>query len=329
MKVLINPWFMLEKIFLRKFWTIFLFLLAFTTVKSGCGSRSQRTHQALKEAKSSSRTSLFYDSGFDKPFVNKYQIHFINVGQGESILILTPDKTVLIDAGERNSIAANYLTRQNINHIDIAIATHPHADHIGGFLEIFELFTIGELIDPGVVHTTLTFEHYLTQIYELDIPFTIGRKGMRRELGANAFLEILHPEEPSDQNLNAASLVVKLTLENISALFTGDIERQSEIELLKEKFKLQSNILKVPHHGSATSSHNDFLNAVKPEIAVISSNQNSYGFPDQEVLRRLKKVNSKIFRTDIVGHIIVSSDGQNFFVDTFTDNQLYEFESAH
>lgn len=284
---------------------------------SSCLNNSGKSDAEIIESESEITYGYSYISGDFESIQVKYQIHFINAGQGESILILTPDKTVIIDAGDRNGIAANYLLHQGIQHIDIAIATHPHADHIGGFRDIFELFTIGELIDPGVVHTTLTFERYLTLIYELDIPFTVGRKGMIRELGEAAFLELLHPEEPSDQNLNAASIVVKLTLGNITALFTGDIERRSEEELLKEHLKLESNILKVPHHGSATSSHKAFLKAVKPNVAVIMcGTDNAYGFPEKEVLRRLDHLGSEILRTDLHGHIIIKSDGENFTVET-------------
>lgn len=302
---------------------IFLILSILAVSIGSCSSRSQRTYEALRQNKKDNRNIGLDFLIKDTLSLNKYLIHFIDVGQGESTLIQTPDKIVLIDAGERNGIAAGYLIQQNISHIDIAIATHPHSDHIGGFLDVFELFTIGELIDPGVVHTTLTFERYLTQIFELDIPFIIGRKGMKRELGEGAFLEILYPEEPSDQNLNAASIVVKLTLGDFSALFTGDIERGSEIELLKEKEKLKSNLLKVAHHGGATSSQTAFLNEVKPEVAVIFCGQNNaFGFPAMEVISRLNHFNTKVFRTDLHGHIILSTDGQDFSITSVRRSQL-------
>ena len=310
---------MTEKGFYKNIHSIIFIAFILTVLLGSCSSRSQRTYEALRQNKIDNRTIGLDGLGKDAHSTNKYLIHFIDVGQGESTLIQTPEKVVLIDAGERNGITAGYLTQQKISHIDIAIATHPHSDHIGGFNDVFPLFTIGELIDPGVVHTTLTFERYLTQIYELDIPFTIGRKGMTRELGEGAFLEILHPEDPDDNNLNDASIVVKLTFNDFTALFTGDIERISEAELIKENGKLKSTLLKVAHHGGATSSQQAFLNEVKPEIAVISCGlNNASGFPDQEVLSRLKDLNTKVFRTDIHGHIILKTDGKDYSVTTET-----------
>jgi len=119
--------------------------------------------------------------------------HFINVGQGDSILIQTPTQNILIDAGDRGTTVVNYLKAQGISSLDLVIGTHPHADHIGGLINVLDTIPVKEVIDPGVVHTTKTFEDYLTLIDQKDIKFTEGRAGMVRDIGGGAKMEILHP----------------------------------------------------------------------------------------------------------------------------------------
>lgn len=253
----------------------------------------------------------------------QYQIHFMDVGQGDAVLVITPGKKVLIDGGDLNSNVAYYLSQQNLQEIDIVIATHPHADHIGGLPEVFGSFPVGEVIDPGVVHSTLTYERYLTYIYELDIPYTTGEKGMVRQLSDNSTLEILYPAEINDLSLNNSSVVAKLSLGNIEALLTGDIEQEGENELLLYAETLSSDILKVAHHGSSTSSQLPFLEAVMPEVSVIMCGMyNSFGFPHEETLENLEQVDSEIFRTDIHGHIVILSDGETYEVVHTSERQI-------
>lgn len=245
-------------------------------------------------------------------------VYFIDVGQGDAILIQAPAAAVLIDGGPRAAgrKVVEYLKQAGISGIDLVISTHPHEDHIGGLISVLKAFPVGEVIDPAVVHTTRTFEEYLTLIDEKDIKFTEGRAGMSRELGGAAVLEILHPASPSAKHLNNASIVVRLTYGEVSFLFTGDAEKEAEAEMLKRGLNLAGTVLKIGHHGSRTSSTAEFLKAVAPEVAVIMCGKdNLYGHPHEETLKKLADAGVEIYRTDLHGTIVVTTDGQAYDVN--------------
>jgi len=263
---------------------------------------------------------------FDNPTTGKLEVHFIDVGQGDSILIKTPSKNILIDGGDRGTTALNYIRNQGVNSLDYIISTHPHADHIGGLINVIQSIPVGEVIDPAVPHTTKTFEDYITLIDQKDIWFTEGRSGMTFDIGGGANMQILHPTAPSQSDLNNASIVIKLTFGNVSFLFAGDAEGSAESQILNRGNDLNSTILKVGHHGSKTSSTQAFLNAVKPEVAVIMcSKNNSYGHPHEETLSKLSAGNAEIYRTDLHGNIVIITDGQTYSINkepyAYAENQ--------
>lgn len=205
--------------------------------------------------------------------------------------------------------------RLGIDKLDVVIGTHPHADHIGGLIDVIRELTVKEVIDPGVIHTTKTFEEYLTLIDEKDITFTEGRAGMRRDLGDGVIFEILHPQNPSSQHLNDASVVVRITYGDISFLFAGDAEEASELEMIQRSHDLKSTVLKTGHHGSSTSTSRSFLDAVNPEIAVIMCAEgNTYGHPHAQTLQRLIDSGIDVYRTDISGNIVITTDGSTYRV---------------
>ena len=285
-----------------------------------------------------------------------YQVHFIDVKQGDAILITTPGKNALIDGGERNSGVVDYLVRLAIDTIHLMVSTHPHSDHIGGLTQVLERFPVLEVWDPGVVHTTRLFTRYLEMIDSLGIPFTEARAGMEYELysgtrtrlahetGAGdqqentaegtglqhetattraqhaiptALLKVLHPVEPSDRRLNDASVVAMFEMGDTSVLLTGDLERRGETELIERHPDIRAQVLKVGHHGSTTSSSDPFLDAVRPETAVIlCANGNSYGFPHEETIQKLLDRHITIYRTDLNGTIVMHSDGSDYFLET-------------
>lgn len=250
-----------------------------------------------------------------------YEIHFVDVGQGDAILVTTPEKTLLVDGGRRDTGITDYLDALEIEEIDIVIGTHPHADHIGGLIDVFYNFEVGEIIDPGTVHTTNTYNEYLELIDFYNIPYTEGRKGMERDLGENAFMEIIYPPEPipthQSSRLNNASIVARVTLGEITLLLTGDAEKEAESDMLDDPGLLASDILKVGHHGSKTSSTANFLEAVQPEVSVIMCGEdNQYGHPHSEALARLNAVETEIYVTATHGHIVIKSDGENYTIST-------------
>jgi len=241
-------------------------------------------------------------------------VHFIDVGQGDSILIKSDNVVILIDGGPRSAgeKIVSYLKKAGISGIDLIIATHPHEDHIGGLIRVMEEFPVKEVMDPAVVHTTKTFENYLKTIDRKNIKFTEARAGTQRTY-KNVKLEILHPASPSSSHLNNASVVAKLAFGSVSFLFTGDAEKEAEQEMLSRKESLKADILKVSHHGSRTSTTEEFLRAVSPKTAVIMCGAgNRYGHPHKETPEKLEKAGVKVYRTDLHGDIIITTDGDRF-----------------
>lgn len=252
------------------------------------------------------------------------KVHFIDVGQGDAIFIRTPTKNILIDGGERGDLVVNYLKANAITHLDLVIGTHPHSDHIGGLVTVLQSITVKEVIDPGIIHTSKTFEDYLTLIDEKNIRFTEGRAGNYRDLGDGAILEILHPAIPSSSHLNDASIVTKITFGQVSFMLTGDAEEASEQAILfQSRLSSKSTILKVGHHGSHSSTTQPFLDAVNPEVAVIMCGKdNTYGHPHEETLTKLSQASIDIYRTDIHGTIVITTDGQVYDINV---KQPYQY----
>ncbi|MGE5586297.1 MAG: ComEC/Rec2 family competence protein [Bacillota bacterium] len=247
-------------------------------------------------------------------------VHFIDVGQGDSVLILAPSgKTMLIDGGpaDASERLVAYLKAQKVSRIDVLVATHPHADHIGGLVEVLRTFPVDLVVDSGKVHTTATYERFLTLIDQKNIRFRLGRAGDGIDLGPGLAARILHPTEPLPENMNDCSVVVRLEYGKVSFLFTGDAQRDAENAMLKSGAHLRAAVLKVAHHGSGTSSSPWFLKAVKPGVAVILVGAgNSYGHPHRTTLLNLADYTDRVYRTDVDGDVVVTTDGTTFRVDT-------------
>jgi len=248
----------------------------------------------------------------EKPAAN-LKVHFIDVGQGDCILIEDGTSAMLIDAGnpENGPDIVSYIKKPGINRLDFAIATHPHADHIGGMADVINAFDIGKLIMPKVEHTTRTFENLLLTIRNKGLKITAPVPGTEYRLGNTSFT-ILAPNSSSYKNLNDYSVVVRLTYGSTSFLFTGDAEQTSEKEILAKGYNIKSDVLKVGHHGSKTSTTTRFLDAVSPRYAVICVGANNqYGHPAPETLSKLAERGIKVYRIDEAGTIIATSDGKS------------------
>lgn len=243
------------------------------------------------------------------------RVIYIDVGQGDSALILTPDgKSMLIDAGEssaKNKVA-QILEEYGITTLNMLVATHPHSDHIGGMQYIVENFQIEQVCLPGVSHTSQGYENLLLAIQERKIPALQAKAGESFQLGSDVHCEILAPVQEEYENLNDYSAVIRVCFGETSFLFTGDAEALSEAEILENTAgSVRSTVLKAGHHGSKTSSSDAFIRAVSPEAAVIScASENSYGHPHTETLETLARHRVTIYRTDELGDILAYSDGE-------------------
>lgn len=242
---------------------------------------------------------------------NTLQVHFIDVGQGDSILIQVNNKNLLIDSGPNKSEdkLKKYLKELNISKFDYIIATHPHEDHIGNMSYIINNFDVLNFYAPKVENSTKAFETMVESLIRKDLKIKVLKANIKSiDLGKNIVVDVFSPLSNSYEDLNNYSPIVKISYGNTSFLFTGDAEELSENEVLNAGFDLKCDVLKIGHHGSSSSTSENFLKASNPSIAVISVGEdNTYGHPTDTVLSRLKE--TKIYRTDINGNIVITSDG--------------------
>jgi competence protein ComEC len=247
-------------------------------------------------------------------------VHFIDVGQGDSELLQFAGKNVLIDAGTKDMAPRvdSYLRSHGVSSLALLVATHPHEDHIGGLLTILNDLSVGQVLDSGQEHTSQTFENYLNLIDRKNIPFSTAERGQTIDLDPRLKIEILSPPAtlfPDDLNQN--SVVLKVTYNKVSFLFMGDAGFKAEDSLLSSGYDLNSDVLKVGHHGSSSASSPAFLSRVKPASSIIEVGAgNDYGHPTSKTLSALQSTSSKIYRTDTNGNIVVTTDGQTYTVTT-------------
>jgi beta-lactamase superfamily II metal-dependent hydrolase len=247
-------------------------------------------------------------------------VHFIDVGQGDAVLVQAPSgKRMLVDGGpaETSDRLVSYLKRHGVSSVDVVVATHPHADHIGGLLEVLKAFSVGLVVDSGKIHTTTTYERFLTLVDQKGASFRLGRAGDVIDLGPGLDVTILHPSEPLAESMNDCSIVLRLRFRGVSFLLMGDAEREAEDAILRSGLEVRADVLKVAHHGSSSSSSPRFLKAVSPAIAVVLVGAgNPFGHPHQATLRNLVACGSRVFRTDIHGDVVVGTDGSAIRVET-------------
>src|SRR5690625_787521 len=199
------------------------------------------------------------------------QVHFIDVGQGDSLLIQTPsDKTILIDGGppEAGDKIVSYLEKQQIESIDLLVATHPDIDHIGGLPYVMKEFKVKNILDSGKLHSTKTYAAYLHQIRKQNIPVQIAMENEKIMLDPKLTIRVLNTYGATKTN-NQSSIVLKLTYEEVDFLFMSDIEMEQEKELM-QKHNVAAEIIKVAHHGSNTSTSFPFIQDVNPETALLT-----------------------------------------------------------
>lgn len=264
------------------------------------------------------------------------KVHFIDVGQADSILIQYGNENMLIDAGNNDdeNTLKNYINSLGIKEFKYVVGTHAHEDHIGSLDYIINSFKVGKVYFPKVSASTKTFENLLNAVNNKGMKFTIPTVGESFNLG-DAKCTILGPNGSTYTDANNYSIVIKLEYGSNSFLFTGDAEDVSEKEMLSSGLNLKSDVLKAGHHGSKSSTTDEFLNAVNPKYAVLSvGKDNDYGHPNKETLDKFSERKIKVYRTDESGTIVATSDGKNITFDSKpsksntpgSGNKSYELE---
>jgi competence protein ComEC len=234
-------------------------------------------------------------------------LRFLDVGQGDAAVVTTPGgAVVLVDAGPEPDQVATRLAALGVKRIDLAVATHPHADHVEGFPAILARFPVSLLIEPGCPEPSPSYDAFLDAVAEEDVPVRHPRQGDVLWVG-DLRVDVLSPEacyEGTDSDANNDSLVLRLTHLEDTALFTGDVEEPSQEALLEGGVPLRAPVLKVPHHGGNTSLAEFFL-AVDADVAIVSTGPNDYGHPAPEVLAELERTGAEVLRTDLAGDVVV------------------------
>lgn len=243
-------------------------------------------------------------------------VHMLDVGQGDSTFIELPDgTTMLIDAGEKpyGQTVIDYLEKKNCNKIDYLVGTHPHSDHIGGLAQVIKHFDIGAVYLPKKAHTTTTYIDLLAAVKDKGLGVQSARADKNIARGDGFSVDILSPvSEDYGDNLNLYSVVVKITHGDKTFLFMGDAETENERELED----VSADLIRVGHHGSNTSSGNEFVSRVDAEIAVVSVGEgNSYNLPKQDILNRWTDSGAKLYRTDQLGTVVARCDGNTITVE--------------
>jgi len=263
---------------------------------------------------------IFYLDFHKKPHQLTFAV--LDIGQGDALFIQSPTGTqILVDGGPPRKLLSRLSRVMPLfdKKIDAIVITNPDADHIAGFLDLLKVYKVGQVFDSGTFNDSTVYENLENKIKQKNIPRTVVEKGMRLDLGGGAVLDVLFPDQDvSLWKTNEGSIIMKLTYGESSVLLTGDAPISTEQLVLKStpiEF-LDSDILKVGHHGSHTSTSEDFVKAITPAYALISDGKtNKYGHPHQETLNTLESLGVKIFRTDLSGTIIMKSDG---FTETFS-----------
>lgn len=245
------------------------------------------------------------------------KIHYIDVGQGDSIFIELPNnETMLIDAGEssKGQTVTNYIKSLGYYKIDYLVGTHPHTDHIGGLSYVINNFSIGSIYMPKAVSTSKTYENLLNTISQKNLKVTIAKAGVNILSSNNLKIDIMAPNSNTYSELNNYSAVVKIIYGNRKFLFMGDAETKSENEIMSD---VSVDVIKIGHHGSDTSSGQSFLNKVKAKYVIIMvGNCNRYNHPHQTIIDRWTSTGATIYRTDLNGNIVVTSDGNSLDVSS-------------
>ena len=298
---------------------VILILLAFLGINTGTieevaktiGMNNLTGNELVKETSENIKAE---ENNINTEISGDLIVDYIDVGQADSILIRNENHSMLIDAGnnEDGKDVLNFIKDKGITKLDYVIGTHPHEDHIGGLDDVINSdLEIENILMPKISTNTKTFEDVLDAISNKGLSVTAPKKGDTFEIG-KAKCTVMTDSILDEDNLNLSSIVLSLEYGENSFLFMGDAEEENEEQVSWPK----TDVLKVGHHGSNTSSSEKFIQEVKPKYSIIMvGKDNSYKLPKQETLERLKAIGSKIYRTDQNGNIEIISDGVNIDVN--------------
>lgn len=296
---------------LMKFLAVLLLSLSLTAAFSACGSA------APSASSSGAKTSASAKGG------SQLTVRMLDIGQGDAFLLEKDGKFVMIDTGDiehRDQIVA-LLHKYKVKEISKIIITHPHADHLGGMNAIFKNFKVDAIYDDGMPAGTGSYKNYLKQIKEKKIPYHVLKAGDEVDFFDGVKFNVLGPvkvikDQKGNSDFNNNSIVGRLTYGSFSMMFTGDAEQEEEKTILGKGGTLKSDVLKVGHHGSRTSTSPAFLKAVSPKNAFISCGQgNDYGHPHKVTIDKLEKAKVQIYRTDRNGTVTLTSDGSSYRIE--------------
>ncbi len=284
----------------RIFHNIFLIIIAFSFIVSGC-SRNQH---------------VLSNNGNN----NMLTLIFLDVGQGESTLLMLPDGiNILVDTGSpaAGPLLVDNIKSLGIDRIDHLIFTHPHDDHIGGIFNLLHAIEVSNYYDNNFDNLSSTlFWDYVRLVRREPTRYHILRSGSTLDFG-DAHIEVLNPLIPPTGDINEDSIVMRVSYGEFSVLLAGDIRNIGEKRILASGTELKSTILKVGHHGDSNASTESFLEKVTPEAAIISvGKDNKYEKPHEDALSRINATGAKVLRTDLHGHITVETDGTTYSVAT-------------
>ena len=240
-------------------------------------------------------------------------VHFIDVGYGDCIFVELPDgRNLLMDAGGHAHAArlTSYLRSLNVSEITTAIITHPHTNHFEGFFDVLKKFPIRRVFINGDTRAEDGYNALLAEFRRLNIPIKVLKQGNRIKLGRGVILDVLHPQRFEDHSANGASLVTRLRYKETAFLLTADIESVEQDMLLKQFPQIMDSVcIKIPHHGGPLSG--EFIKSFRGKTFVVSTGENSWGWPKEEELRKLE---GNIYRTDRDGTVTIESDGKSIQV---------------
>lgn len=310
---------------------VFSIILVLGALITGWSKTEAVTGQTAAENTQTAMRDSSAETGMNVPDTadGDMEVHFLDVGQGDCILISCDGCHMLVDAGNNQDgeMITSYLKEQGIAELDYVIGTHPHADHIGGLDTVIDNFGIKTLFMPQKVHTTATFEEVIAAIENHDLSITAPKPGDTYPLGSGSFTILAPVKEDYGEELNNWSIGIKLVHGSNSIVMCGDAEEEAEEDICSSGLDISADVLKLGHHGSRTASGELFLKTVGPKYAIISCGRgNDYGHPHEETLKKLSEAGILVFRTDTQGTIILKSDGKSLRFNVEPDTSMKQGE---